>query len=72
MTGINGLTVEQEAFASHVGGAFVHACPGAGKTRTIIARLIKIAATLPPRRGGTLFHELCRRRVSGTLPGSSA
>ncbi len=35
----------------HVGGAFVHACPGAGKTRTIIARLANIAATLPPRRG---------------------
>ncbi|MDT8398410.1 MAG: ATP-dependent helicase [Pseudomonadales bacterium] len=51
MTGINGLTAEQEAFATHVGGAFVHACPGAGKTRTIIARLTKIAATLPPRRG---------------------
>lgn len=51
MTGIHGLTAEQEAFATHVGGAFVHACPGAGKTRTIIARLVKIAAALPQRRG---------------------
>lgn len=51
MTGIHGLTAEQEAFAAHVGGAFVHACPGAGKTRTIIARLARIAATLPLRRG---------------------
>lgn len=51
MIGIHGLTAEQEAFATHVGGAFVHACPGAGKTRTIIARLEKIATTLPPRRG---------------------
>jgi hypothetical protein len=51
MTGVDGLTVEQEAFVTHVGGAFVHACPGAGKTRTIIARLVKIAATLPPRHG---------------------
>lgn len=51
MTGIQGLTVEQEAFAAYVGGTFVHACPGAGKTRTIIARLARIAATLPPRRG---------------------
>lgn len=51
MTGIHSLTAEQEEFASHIGGAFVHACPGAGKTRTIIARLAKIAATLPPRRG---------------------
>ncbi|CAN7303350.1 UvrD-helicase domain-containing protein [Caballeronia sp. LjRoot34] len=51
MIGIQYLTEEQEAFATHVGGAFVHACPGAGKTRTIIARLTKITATLPPRRG---------------------
>ncbi|CAJ0802535.1 ATP-dependent DNA helicase Rep [Ralstonia condita] len=51
MSGIQGLTAEQEAFATHIGGAFVHACPGAGKTRTIIARLANIAATLPPRRG---------------------
>lgn len=51
MIGIHGLTAEQEAFATHAGGVFVHACPGAGKTRTIIARLAKIAATLPPRRG---------------------
>lgn len=51
MIGIQDLTEEQEAFATHVGDTFVHACPGAGKTRTIIARLIKIAATLPPRRG---------------------
>lgn len=29
MTGIHGLTAEQEAFATHIGGAFVHACPGA-------------------------------------------
>ncbi|MEC4339223.1 ATP-dependent helicase [Stenotrophomonas pavanii] len=51
MIGVQGLTEEQEAFAAHVGGAFVHACPGAGKTRTIIARLARIAATLPHRRG---------------------
>lgn len=51
MTGIHGLTAEQEAFATHVGSAFVHACPGAGKTRTIIARLANTAATLPPRHG---------------------
>lgn len=44
MTGIHGLTAEQEAFAAHVGGAFVHACPGAGKTRTIIARLASVVS----------------------------
>ncbi|WP_404273746.1 UvrD-helicase domain-containing protein [Yersinia intermedia] len=51
MTGIHDLTAEQEAFAAHIGGAFVDACPGAGKTRTIIARLARIAATLPSRHG---------------------
>lgn len=51
MTNIIGLTDEQRSFSEHVGGAFVHACPGAGKTRAIIARLAKIAKTLPPRRG---------------------
>lgn len=51
MSNINRLTPEQEAFATHVGGVFVHACPGAGKTRTIIARLVKLVVTLPPRRG---------------------
>lgn len=51
MTGIHDLTAEQEAFAAHLGGAFVHACPGAGKTRTILARLARIAVALPPRRG---------------------
>lgn len=76
MIGIHGLTAEQEAFATHVGGAFVHACPGAGKTRTIIARLAKIAATLPPRRGVAVlsftnsavdeFRERCR--VAGLGP----
>lgn len=70
MTGIHGLTPEQEAFSTHVGGAFVHACPGAGKTRTIIARMVKIAATLPQRRGVAVlsftnsavdeFRERCR------------
>lgn len=70
MTGIHGLTAEQEAFATHAGGAFVHACPGAGKTRTIIARLSKISAALPPRRGVAVlsftnsavdeFRERCR------------
>lgn len=51
MIGIHDLTPEQEAFATHIGGAFVNACPGAGKTRTIIARLARLAATLPPRQG---------------------
>ena len=70
MTGLSGLTEEQAAFVAHIGGAFVHACPGAGKTRTIIARLARIAAELPPRRGIAVlsftnsavdeFRERCR------------
>jgi len=45
------LTDEQRAFAEHANEAFVQACPGAGKTRTVVARLEKIAKALPPRRG---------------------
>jgi DNA helicase-2/ATP-dependent DNA helicase PcrA len=45
------LTPEQERFANHDGEAFVQACPGAGKTRTILARLARIGPSLPPRRG---------------------
>ncbi len=77
MTGIHGLTEEQEAFTTYAGGAFVHACPGAGKTRTIIARLVKIAATLPPRRGVAVlsftnsavdeFRERCRAAALDSL-----
>lgn len=44
------LTPEQECFAGHGAEAFVEACPGAGKTRTIVARLASIAKTLPSRR----------------------
>ena len=51
MSGIDRLTGEQNAFAEHVGGVFVHACPGAGKTRTIIARLAKLSRALSPRHG---------------------
>ncbi len=45
------LTDEQRALANHGFGAFVDACPGAGKTRTIVARIARIAPTLMPRRG---------------------
>src|SRR5437879_9901777 len=45
------LTDEQRAVANHVPGAFVEACPGAGKTRAIVARIARIAPTLPVRRG---------------------
>lgn len=45
------LTQEQQIFAEHPNGAFVKACPGAGKTKTIIARLQHISSSLPPRKG---------------------
>ena len=45
------LTQEQRAVAGHPRGAFVEACPGAGKTRAIVARVARIAATLGPSRG---------------------
>jgi DNA helicase-2/ATP-dependent DNA helicase PcrA len=48
---VESLTAEQERFANHSAEAFMKACPGAGKTRTIVARLLKIATKLPPRRG---------------------
>ena len=45
------LTPEQRAVAQHPRGAFVEACPGAGKTRAIVARVGAIAATLGSNRG---------------------
>jgi hypothetical protein len=45
------VTPEQEVFAELPQQAYVVACPGAGKTRTIIARVARILGALPPRRG---------------------
>ena len=45
------LTLEQRTFVNHLRGAFVEACPGAGKTQTVVARIGRIASTLPPRHG---------------------
>jgi DNA helicase-2/ATP-dependent DNA helicase PcrA len=45
------LTTEQRAFANHVAGAFLEACPGSGKTRAIVERIGRIAQTLSVRRG---------------------
>lgn len=45
------LTDEQQRFADHPRGAFVEACPGAGKTRAIVARIARLATLLPARRG---------------------
>jgi len=44
-------TAEQQVFIDHVGGAFVEACPGAGKTRAIVSRVQQISQGLPTRKG---------------------
>jgi DNA helicase II / ATP-dependent DNA helicase PcrA len=44
-------TAEQSAFVEHTSEAFVQACPGGGKTRTIVQRVQRIAPGLPPRKG---------------------
>jgi hypothetical protein len=44
-------TEEQRAFIEHPGGAFVTACPGAGKTRAVVARVAHLVGAMPPRRG---------------------
>lgn len=49
------LTCEQNNLAKIPSEAFVEACPGAGKTRTMVARLGQIAPNLPPRRGVSIL-----------------
>ncbi|MCU1382602.1 MAG: ATP-dependent helicase UvrD/PcrA [Acidobacteria bacterium] len=44
-------TNEQRDVISCDGAAFVQACPGAGKTETIIGRVSSLLTVLPPRRG---------------------
>jgi DNA helicase II / ATP-dependent DNA helicase PcrA len=43
-------TPQQRAFAVHPAEAFVQACPGGGKTRTIVERVQTMATALPPRK----------------------
>ncbi|MDZ4062800.1 MAG: UvrD-helicase domain-containing protein [Brevundimonas sp.] len=45
------LTEQQRAFAEYPAEAFVQACPGAGKTRTLVERLNTLATSLPARHG---------------------
>lgn len=44
-------TIEQEAIISHNGPAFITACPGAGKTRTLVERARIVLADRKDRRG---------------------
>lgn len=45
------FTEEQKRIIDHPNGVFVQACPGAGKTETLVFRLERIVKSLPPRRG---------------------
>ena len=47
----DGLTARQQEIVNFEGDCFVEACPGAGKTRTMVSLFIKVALSLPPRHG---------------------
>lgn len=49
------LSSEQEEIVSRGGSVYVRACPGAGKTRTLVARAIRYASALPPAQGVALL-----------------
>jgi DNA helicase II / ATP-dependent DNA helicase PcrA len=51
MTDAYSPTPEQEAIVSHEGPAFVTACPGAGKTRTMVERARQLMTDGNDRRG---------------------
>lgn len=55
MTTKEELTDEQARVAGHPGSLYVKACPGAGKTRALVARAQKLADVLPPTRGLALL-----------------
>jgi hypothetical protein len=69
-------TVEQQAVIEHDGAAFVTACPGAGKTRTMVERVRRLLARSDDRRGvaflsftNAAVDELeTRLRAFGVLP----
>jgi superfamily I DNA/RNA helicase len=44
-------TREQQEIIDHIGAAFVTACPGAGKTRTMVERACQLLEHLDDRRG---------------------
>ena len=44
-------TPEQEAVIRYDGVAFIHACPGAGKTRVMVERASHVFQDMPPGRG---------------------
>jgi DNA helicase II / ATP-dependent DNA helicase PcrA len=55
MSADEGLTAQQLEFVNHPTGAFLTACPGSGKTRTVVARVTRLMAMAEPRRGVALL-----------------
>lgn len=51
MTNAYAPTNEQKAIILHDGHAFVRACPGAGKTRTMVERARHMLSATTDRRG---------------------
>lgn len=49
------LTDEQADIARHDGDAFINACPGAGKTRAVVALAARVSAELLPSQGVALL-----------------
>lgn len=49
------MTREQQEFIGHAPATFLQACPGAGKTRAIVGRLLRVAKGLPERQGVALL-----------------
>jgi DNA helicase II / ATP-dependent DNA helicase PcrA len=45
------LTSRQQEIVDLEGNCFVEACPGAGKTRTMVSLYMKVSLSLPPRHG---------------------
>lgn len=67
------LTDEQESVVASLGNVFVRACPGAGKTRTLVELAARSAATAP--RYGVAFLSFTnaagdevRQRLAGAAP----
>lgn len=67
-------TDEQRAVISSPSAVFVHACPGAGKTETIVSRVSALVSSIAPRRGlavlsftNAALEEFTRRCVDASL-----
>jgi DNA helicase II / ATP-dependent DNA helicase PcrA len=55
MSGDADLTERQRGVVECDDNCFVRACPGAGKTRTMVSLFMKVVAQLPPRQGAAVI-----------------